>query len=142
MKGDWVVCRSCDARQYLNEASWLAYLSHEPIKCNACPMSFRMPQVLDDPCIRCGKIIEVGDWPSCTGDPSDHVMEHAFGYNPMEPYVDADILDRKDPRVEKGGYRNAEGRAGILIETRSDRKRLMKERGLQFGGNHPGGREV
>src|SRR5258706_15165832 len=93
-------------------------------------------------CERWGGKRVTGDYPWCKGNPADHVMEKGqrIGYEPMEPYVDADILDRKDPRVEKGGYRNAEGRPGILIETRSDRKRLMRGRGLQFGPEHPGGR--
>jgi len=95
-------------------------------------------------CERCGGKRIIGDAPWCNGDPADHVREKAqtYGFAPMDPYVDADILDRKDPRVAQGGYRNSEGRPGILIETRSDRRKLMRERGLQYGSEHPGGREV
>lgn len=82
-----------------------------------------------------------GDWPHCDGKPDGHIPGH-FGYDAFEPYVDADLLSRQDPRVAKGGYRNEAGRPGILIESRSQRKALMKECGLQFGSNHPGGREI
>ena|SRR5260221_2093666 len=87
-------------------------------------------------CVGCGKERRMGEWAWCP---------HGFGnggLDPMEPYVDSDLLDRKDPRVALGGYKNEYGRPGVLIETRSDRKKLMREKGLHFGSNHPGGREV
>lgn len=90
-------------------------------------------------CEKCGEEVQVGDWPYC---PHGALREGQGGFGPMEAYVDADILDRKDPRVANYGYRTAEGRPGLLIETRSDRRKLMRELGLQYGSNHPGGREV
>lgn len=91
-------------------------------------------------CDQCGITYGIGDSPWCR-DRHESVLKSEFGGG-FEPYVDADILPPKDPRVALSGYRNANGRRGVLIDSRSTRAKLMKELGLQFGGNHPGGREV
>ncbi len=49
---------------------------------------------------------------------------------PFDQYVDVQLLDRKDPRCD--GV-NERGVRGVTIYTRSQRRELMKELGLQFG---------
>jgi hypothetical protein len=95
-------------------------------------------------CEECGARVEIGQWPWCHGDASKHVKIDGFGFEPFEPYVDSNILERTDPRVRRGGYRDERGAPGILIETRSDRRQLMRSLGLQFGSrdSRPGSREI
>lgn len=88
-------------------------------------------------CPECNKEYGIGDWPFCKGT-GDHAHAN-FGYEPLEPYVDCELLPPSDPRCV---YRGELGRKGVLIETRSDRQRLMRETGVQIGSNHPGGREI
>lgn len=89
----------------------------------------------EDTCDVCGAKLQIGGGPGewCKGDPKYHEPGE-FGrglYEAFDSYVDSDILPRTDPRVQ---YHNGWGRPGVLIESRSDRKKLMKERGLGFGG--------
>lgn len=89
-------------------------------------------------CDECGHEMQVGEFPFCRGDASKH-QKGMGGFDSFEPYVDADILPGHDPRrTHKDPY----GRRGIMINTRTERRQLMKEFGLQYGSNHPGGREI
>ncbi len=75
--------------------------------------------------------MEVGMWPFCGGDASKHVKGEMCGFDePFDQYVDVQLLDRKDPRCD--GV-NERGVRGVTIYTRSQRRELMKELGLQFG---------
>jgi hypothetical protein len=83
-------------------------------------------------CDKCGSEYSIGDWPFCTGDPDGHKPAVHFGYDPLDSYVDPDLLPHNDPRCTS---RNEFGRKGVLIESRSQRKQLMREQGLQFGSH-------
>jgi hypothetical protein len=71
----------------------------------------------------------VGAFPWCKGNPDDHGEMSGFD-DGFEPYVDTQILDRKDPRCDSVDPR---GVRGVLINSRSERRRLMKEQNLQYG---------
>ena len=83
----------------------------------------------DNKCERCGYEIQIGDFPFCKGRKEDHGPMHGFD-DAFEPYVDTQILSRDDPRVND---RNELGIPGIRIGSRSERRNLMKEQGLQYG---------
>jgi hypothetical protein len=86
---------------------------------------------MEDVCEKCGASMEVGMWPFCGGDASKHVKGEMCGFDePFDQYVDTQLLDRKDPRCD--GV-NERGVKGVTIYTRSQRRQLMKELGLQFG---------
>ena len=89
-----------------------------------------MSEVNTDVCDICGGEIHLGDWPFCGGDPSKHVRAESFGDDPMEPYVDIQLLDRKDPRCDSEG---PFGTRGVRITSRGQRRQLMRELGLQYG---------
>lgn len=80
-------------------------------------------------CDKCKSVYGHGDFPFCKGNPSDHGKMHGFD-DAFEPYVDIQILDRKDPRVNSV---NKLGIPGVMINSRSERRQLMKELGLQYG---------
>jgi hypothetical protein len=80
-------------------------------------------------CENCGSVYREGDFPFCRGNPSDHGPMHGFD-DPFEPYVDIQLLDRKDPRVTSV---NELGIPGVPIRSRSERRAMMKELGLQYG---------
>lgn len=80
-------------------------------------------------CEKCGGDFYEGDFPFCKGNPSDHGSMGGFD-DAFEPYVDVQLLDRKDPRCD--GI-NERGVKGITIYSRSQRRQLMKELGLQYG---------
>jgi hypothetical protein len=80
-------------------------------------------------CDKCGGEYGIGDFPFCKGNANDHGPMSGFD-DPFEPYVDTQILNNKDPRctgVNELGFR------GVPINSRSERRALMKELGLQFG---------
>ena len=80
-------------------------------------------------CEKCGGTFGGGMYPFCKGNPSDHGV--MGGHNdPIEPYVDTQLLSPKDPRCT--GV-NELGHRGVPITSRGDRKVLMRELGLQFG---------
>jgi len=80
-------------------------------------------------CEKCGGEYGIGGFPFCKGNPDDHGEMHGFD-DAFEPYVDVQLLDRKDPRCNAV---NERGSKGIMINSRSERRHLMKELGLQFG---------
>lgn len=80
-------------------------------------------------CEKCGGKYGIGDFPFCRGNVQDHGQMHGFD-QAFEPYVDTQLLDRKDPRCDGVDGR---GVRGVTIYTRSQRRNLMKQLGLQFG---------
>jgi len=80
-------------------------------------------------CERCGSDYGEGDFPYCKGDPKGHGSMHGFD-EAFEPYVDIQLLERKDPRCNSV---NALGIPGVMINSRSERRALMKEKDLQYG---------
>lgn len=92
-------------------------------------------------CDRCGAQVQVGDWPFCKGDPKDHENGGSYGFSPFEPYVDPNIL----PNGKDVGYNRHLGRmvTGTLIESREQRKRIMRENNIEWAGRtvDTGGRE-
>lgn len=80
-------------------------------------------------CEKCGSEYGVGQFPFCKGRPEDHGTMSGFD-DAFEPYVDVQLLDRKDPRCDSV---NPQGIRGVMINSRSERRQLMKELGLQYG---------
>ena len=80
-------------------------------------------------CDKCGGEYGIGDFPFCKGSPRDHGPMSGFD-DPFEPYVDVQLLDRKDPRCNSV---NELGIRGVMINSRSERRRIMQEQGLQYG---------
>jgi len=82
-------------------------------------------------CEKCCADVPLGVWPAgmCKGNQSDHGPMSGFD-DPFEPYVDCQILSRDDPRVNE---RDHLGIPGVKINSRSERRNLMKEQGLQYG---------
>lgn len=80
-------------------------------------------------CDKCGGEYGIGDFPFCKGNKEDHGKMHGFD-DAFEPYVDVQLLDKKDPRCTST---NELGMRGVMINSRSERRQLMKEQGLQFG---------
>jgi len=76
-------------------------------------------------CDECGMIYTIGEWLFCP-----HGVVTHFGDDPFEPYVDVQLLDKKDPRCDST---NELGISGITVTSRSHRRQLMKEKGLQYG---------
>jgi hypothetical protein len=85
---------------------------------------------MEDVCEKCGATLVVGAWPFCGGDPAKHVVVDGFFHEGFEPYVDTQLLDRKDPRCDSVDQR---GVRGVWIDSRSKRREIMKEKGLQYG---------
>jgi hypothetical protein len=80
-------------------------------------------------CEKCGGTYGAGAFPFCKGNPDDHGAMGGFD-DAFEPYVDTQILSRDDPRVND---KNELGIPGVRINSRSERRNLMKEQGLQYG---------
>ena len=80
-------------------------------------------------CEKCGGEYGIGDFPFCKGNPDDHGPMHGFD-DAFEPYVDIQLLQKKDPRNTDT---NEIGIRGVPINSRSERRALMKEQGLQYG---------
>jgi hypothetical protein len=80
-------------------------------------------------CEKCGSVYGKGGFPFCKGYPESHGKMHGFD-EAFEPYVDVQLLDRKDPRCTAV---NEQGVRGVPISSRSERRQIMKEQGLQFG---------
>lgn len=86
-------------------------------------------------CEACGGERRVGDWPFCKGDPSDHAPGK-FGHDPFPGYVDEHILEGGNDIGPNGA---GEIVRGTRIDTRSQRRKLMKEANLEFKGRRYGG---
>jgi len=80
-------------------------------------------------CERCGAIYGINDFPFCKGSKEDHGPMRGFD-DPFEPYVDTQLLQHKDPRCTST---NELGVRGVPISSRSERRAMMKELGLQYG---------
>jgi hypothetical protein len=80
-------------------------------------------------CEKCGGEYGIGDFPFCKGNQSDHGAMSGFD-DAFEPYVDVQLLDRKDPRCD--GV-NERGVRGVTINSRSERRAWMKRLDLQYG---------
>lgn len=80
-------------------------------------------------CEKCGSNYTAGQFPFCKGIAANHGQMHGFD-DAFEPYVDTQLLDRKDPRCDSVDSR---GVRGVFISSRSERRELMKSLGLQFG---------
>ncbi len=80
-------------------------------------------------CDKCGGEYGIGQFPFCRGNVQDHGQMQGFD-DAFEPYVDTQLLDRKDPRCDSVDSR---GVRGVMINSRSERRQLMKSLGLQYG---------
>ena len=93
-------------------------------------------------CVDCGEERTVGDYPFCKGG---HRGRGGGGYDKFVKYVDPNILPPEDPRACHEGT-DASGRKvkGALIESREQRRYLMKEQNLEWAGRPigEGGSEV
>lgn len=87
------------------------------------------PEKKQHHCEKCCGTVKLGDFPFCKGRQSDHGPMDGFD-DPFEPYVDVQLLDKKDPRCTSV---NELGVRGVPITSRSQRRQIMKEQGLQFG---------
>jgi hypothetical protein len=84
-------------------------------------------------CDECGGELRVGDWPFCRGRASAHAPGRGFGFDPFTPYVDPHILPHGDPRAchETVTPQGLKVR-GTLIESREQRRHIMKEQNLDW----------
>ncbi len=80
-------------------------------------------------CEKCGAIYGIGDFPFCRGRKEDHGPMSGFD-EAFEPYIDTQLLDRKDSRCDAVDERGVRGK---YIGSRSERRNLMKMLGLQYG---------
>ena len=80
-------------------------------------------------CDKCGADYGIGDYPFCKGSKEDHGPMHGLD-EAFTPYVDIQLLPKDDPRCTSV---NEFGIRGVPINSRSERRALMKEQGLQFG---------
>lgn len=80
-------------------------------------------------CEECGGTYGEGQFPFCKGIPENHGPMHGFD-DAFEPYVDTQIIDRNDPRCDSV---DARGVRGVFIDSRSKRRELMRQEGLQYG---------
>lgn len=98
-------------------------------KCPKCEALMDEPDKKQHHCKKCCATIREGSFPFCKGNPNDHGQMCGFD-DAFEQYVDCQILTNKDPRCTST---DALGRRGVLINSRSERRALMKEQGLQYG---------
>lgn len=93
-------------------------------------------------CVDCGEERTPGDYPFCKGG---HTGRGGGGYGKFVKYVDPNILPAEDPRACHEGVDGAGRRfKGTLIESREQRRHLMKEQNLEWAGRPvgEGGTEV
>ena len=89
-------------------------------------------------CDACGKDYGIGDWPFCKGT-GDH-RPGIFGYEPFESYIDEHILPPDTPMSREIGQNLAgEVVRGTRIESREQRRAIMKEHGIVPKGRRYGG---
>ncbi len=81
-------------------------------------------------CEECNGEYNIGEWPMCQGDSTKHVKTEMGWHTGFTPYVDTQLLQRKDPRCTSV---NELGIRGVPIGSRSERNDIMKSEGLQFG---------
>jgi len=80
-------------------------------------------------CEKCGGVFGKGSFPFCKGNPEDHGPMHGFD-DSFTPYVDIQLLPKNDPRCTSV---NELGIRGVPIGSRSERRAIMREQGLQYG---------
>lgn len=51
----------------------------------------------EDTCPKCGRVAQIGDWPFCRGQQSDHISQRAE-YRPFKSYVE-DLIFEKPTEV-------------------------------------------
>lgn len=89
-------------------------------------------------CDECGKDYGISDWPWCKGT-GDHTPGK-FGMNPFSSYTDEHLLPPDNPLARHVGLNGAgEPVRGTLIESREQRKRIMREHGIVPKGRRYGG---
>ena len=101
--------------------------------------------ILRGGCKKCGRITRIGDWPFCHGDPAEHGNDGRYGHTPFEEYIDPHILPHSDSRAHETGVHPVLGRiTGTRITSREQRRKIMKEQGLDWAGREhgTGGMEV
>ncbi len=87
-------------------------------------------------CVDCGEERTVGDYPFCKGG---HRGRGSGGYDKFVKYVDPNILPADDPRAQhEGGDASGRRFKGALIESREQRRHLMKEQHLEWAGRPAG----
>ena len=97
--------------------------------CDKCNVPMEEPDKKQHHCEKCHGTVRLGDFPFCKGSKGDHGPMSGFD-EAFEPYVDTQILSRDDPRATAV---NNLGIRGVQINSRSERRALMKEQGLQYG---------
>jgi len=88
-------------------------------------------------CDICGAKLVVGGGPGewCKGNPEYHKPMKMHGlYDPFTPYVDPHLLPYSDPRAHETEFNKNLGRhvRGVRITSREQRRKLMKENGIDF----------
>ena len=75
-------------------------------------------------CDKCGHKYVIGEWPYCP-----HGELGGGGYGSFQSYVDPHLLPGSDPRAQSVEFNERLGRRvkGVLIESREQRRKLMKE---------------
>jgi len=90
----------------------------------------------DMTCDICGAELIIGGGPGewCKGDPEYHKPMKIHGlFDPFTPYVDPHILPFGDPRANVEGVHPVLGKIrGTLIESREQRRAIMKEQNLDW----------
>lgn len=81
-------------------------------------------------CDECGSDIRIGSWPFCGGDATKHSSVGDSWHDGFTPYIDCQLLDKSDPRCTEVNHL---GMRGVMINSRSERRQIMKEKGLQLG---------
>jgi hypothetical protein len=85
-------------------------------------------------CDECNGEYGIGEWPYCRGT-GDHTPG-IYGFNPFPEYVDEHIKENGQDRGLNGA---GEPVVGTRISSRDQRRRIMKEEGLEFHGRRYGG---
>ena len=90
-------------------------------------------------CDECGSDYGISDWPWCKGT-GDHTAGK-YGHAPFPFYTDEHLLSAEDPRAQHVGLNGAgEPCRGVLLESREQRRKIMKEQGVEWKGRKYGGR--
>lgn len=88
-------------------------------------------QELDNICDKCGLVLEIGYFPFCSGNQSDHIRNGRFGLDPLTPHIDEHILSGgKDEGYDLYGNKVT----GTYVDSRGHRAQLMRENGIADTG--------
>ena len=89
-------------------------------------------------CDECGSDYGISDWPFCKGT-GDH-GRGIFGYEPFKSYTDEHLLPPDTPMSQHRGLNLAgDPCIGTYIESREQRRAIMKEHGIVPKGRRYGG---